>query len=89
VVANDSPDKLAALRQDQGLEYPVLIDPGAGTIRAYGVLNEGHGSIAHPTALLIDTESVVRFVRVDEDYKIRPLPAELSAALRALRATAP
>jgi peroxiredoxin len=88
-VANDDPAELAALRRDRGLEYPVLIDPGSRTIRAYGVLNEAHGSIAHPTTLVIDTEGVVQFVRVDENYTIRPAPEELLEALRSLRDPAP
>jgi peroxiredoxin len=88
-VANDDPAKLAALRRDEGIEYPVLVDPGAATIRAYGVLNEARGSIAHPTALVIDKEGILRFVRVDEDHRIRPTPEELLEALRSLRATDP
>ena len=84
MVAPDDPEKLAALRQDQGLEFPVLVDPGCEVIRAYGVLNEESGKIPHPTAVVIDKEGVVRFVRVDVDYKVRPAPEELFTALRPL-----
>lgn len=84
MVANDDPDRLAALARDKGLEFPVLPDPGAETIRAYGVLNEANGSIAHPTALVIDRQGIVRFVRVDENYRRRPEPEELLDALRGL-----
>ena len=73
-----------ALRQERGLEFPVLQDPGCEVCRAYGVLNEKSGKIPHPTAVVVDTEGVVRFVRVDVDYKLRPAPEELFEALRAL-----
>jgi peroxiredoxin len=89
LVANDDPDKLAALKRDKGLEFPILPDPGAETIRAYGVLNEKHGSIAHPTALVIDSQGVVRFARVDENYRKRPEPEQLLDALRSLPEAAP
>ena len=82
MVAPDDPAKLEAMRADLGLSFPVLADPECATIRAYGVLNEDSGKIPHPAALVIDKEGVVRFVRVDVDYKVRPEPEELIAALR-------
>ena len=85
VIAPDKAKKLADLRADRGLEFPVLRDEGCEVCRAYGVLNEESGEIPHPTAVVIDEEGVVRFVRVDEDYKVRPSPDELFEALRALR----
>lgn len=84
VVAADEPEKLEALRQDRGLQFPVLVDPDCETIKRYGILNEQAGNIPHPTALVIDKAGVVRFVRVDVDYKVRPEPEELLAALRSL-----
>lgn len=84
VVAPDKPEKLEALRQDRGLEFPVLVDPDCGIIKEYGILNEQAGNIPHPTALVIDKAGVVRYVRVDVDYKVRPEPKELLEALRAL-----
>ena len=85
MIAPDKGKKLADLRADHGLEFPVLQDPGCEVCRAYGVFNEKSSkTIPHPTAVVIDTAGVVRFVRVDEDYKVRPAPEELSEALRAL-----
>lgn len=84
VIAPDKPEKLEALRQDQGLGFPVLADPGCEATRAYGVLNEDSGKIPHPTAVVIDKEGVIRFLRVDVDYKVRPAPEELFGALRSL-----
>jgi len=84
VIAPDDPEKLQALARDQGLELPVLVDADLAAIRAYGVLNEQAGNLPHPTAVVIDKGGVVRYVRVDVDYKVRPAPEELLGALRAL-----
>lgn len=80
-VSIDPADKVVQMRQDLGLTFPLLSDPDSETIRRYGILNEAHGAIPHPTAVVIDTAGVVRFVRVDEDYRQRPRPEELLAAL--------
>ena len=73
------------MRERDGLTMPILLDPDAATIKAYGVYNEGSDRvIPHPTALVIDKQGVVRYVRVDEDYKIRPTVEELLEALGGL-----
>ena len=85
-ISNDDPDKLRELRSGEGLEFPFLLDPDATTIRQYGVFNEeSERGIPHPTALIIDKDGIVRFVRVDEDYKLRPSVEELIEALRRVR----
>jgi len=73
---------LKELRQSQGLTYLNLMDPGSATIKRYGILNEAQGEIPHPTAVVIDKRGIVRFVRVDEDYKKRPTNGELLEAIR-------
>lgn len=73
------------MKKDLGLSFPVLVDEDGVTGRAYGVWNESNGKVPHPTALIIDREGIVRFVRVDEDYRVRPDPSELIEAVKALR----
>ena len=65
-----------------GLTYLTLMDPGSTTIKRYGILNEAKGEIPHPTAIVIDKRGVIRFMRVDEDYKKRPANEELLEAIR-------
>jgi len=84
VVANDDSGKLLKLSRDKGLEFPILVDAEAATVKAYGILNTAHGGIPHPTALIIDTDGIVRYVRVDEDYTVRPTPEELFDVLHFL-----
>lgn len=84
-ISNDDPGKLRELRTAEGLEMPFLLDPDATTIKQYGVYNEGDERvIPHPTALIIDKEGAVRFVRVDENYRERPSVEELLEALAGL-----
>lgn len=83
-MANDGPEKLAKFAKEKELEFPVLVDRGAGAIRAFGVLNEANGSIPHPATVILDTEGIARFVRVDEDYRVRPAAEELIDVLESL-----
>ena len=72
------------MHKSLGLTFTTLMDPVSETIKRYGILNQEHGAIPHPTALVLDKEGVVRFLRVDEDYKKRPSNEELLDALRRL-----
>ncbi len=63
------------------------MDPGSKTIKRYGILNEEQGEIPHPTAVIVDRQGTIRFLRVDEDFRKRPSNEELLDALRALEAT--
>lgn len=60
-------------------------------IDRYGLRNPDHppsyGVAPHPAALVIDREGVIRFKRVDVDYKVRPSSSELVEAVRGLTET--
>lgn len=84
VVSPDPVEKLASYRSSQGLEFPMLSDAGLETIRRYGILKEEGAEIPHPTAIIVDRAGKVAYVRVDEDYRVRPPTAtELLPALEA------
>jgi len=80
-VSSDDPDKLRVFRDQEGLTFPILLDPGNKVSISYGLLNEDNPKVPHPTALVIDTDGIVRYLRVDEDYKVRPSAQELLEAL--------
>lgn len=81
-ISNDDTDRLRDFVASEGIEIPMVYDPDAVTIKAYGVYNEGSERvIPHPTAVIVDREGMVRYVRVDEDYEIRPSVEELRKAL--------
>jgi peroxiredoxin len=84
VVSPDPAEKLASYRRDQKLSFLMLSDPDLETIRSYGVLNHESGKIPHPTAIIVDRAGKVTYVRVDEDYRVRPPTApELLPAIEA------
>jgi peroxiredoxin len=74
------------MRKSLGLTFTNLLDPVSETIKRYGILNQEHGAIPYPTALVIDRQGVIRFLRVDEDYKKRPSNDELLKELKRLQA---
>ncbi len=81
-ISNDDPEKLRQLRDEEGLQMPFLLDPDAVIIKDYGIYNEESDRvIPHPAAVLIDRDGVVRYVRVDENYRERPSVEELLEAL--------
>ena len=73
------------MRDTEGLTFPVLLDPSASTIKAYGLYNaDSDREIPHPAAVIIDKKGLVRYARVDEDYRERPSIEELHDALKML-----
>ena len=84
-IANDDPARLVSLRESEGLEFDILLDPGAETIRAWGLLNADDGrGVPHPTVAIIDRDGTVRYVLTETDYRLRPPSADLVELLRAL-----
>ena len=69
-------------RQSQKLGYtfPLLSDPDAKVIRAYGVLHPGAGpkkaDIARPAEFLLDSNGIVRWVNLTENIAVRARPEE-------------
>lgn len=80
VISPDPADKLVSMREKLGLEFPTLMDPDLALTKSFGLLNEKNGEMPHPAAILIDKGGVVQYVRVDEDFRVRPEPAELLEA---------
>ena len=73
------------MRKEMDLTLVNLIDPESETIKQYGILNEEHGEIPHPAAYVIDQKGKIRFVQIDENYKMRPSNETLLGELRAIR----
>ena len=66
---------------DEGLTFPLLIDTYDQVMADYGLVNQAKPEVPHPTALIINQKGIIRFIRVDEDHKVRPKPEDLIAAL--------
>lgn len=80
-VSSDDPAKLRSFRDDARVDLPILLDPDNRVSISYGLLNEGNPRVPHPTAVVIDISGVIRYVRVDENYKVRPPVEELLEAV--------
>ena len=84
MISPDPSGKLESMREKSGLTFPLLMDPDLATVKAYGILNEQSGKIPHPTAVVVDKGGTVTYVRVDEDFRVRPPTVrELVPALEA------
>lgn len=70
------------------LGYRLLSDPDHRTIDAYGLHDERYdgseyAGIPRATVVVVDATNHVTWVRISEDYKLRPTLAEIRAAIDA------
>ena len=86
VVSPDEAEKLREFQQKEGLDFPILVDTGNQVSASFGLINEANPVVPHPTTVIIDKQGVIRYLRVDTDYKVRPSVGELLEALDRLDA---
>lgn len=89
VVSVDSPEQSEELRKKAGLTFEFLSDPNADAIRRYDLLHakagpEGH-DIARPGEFLVDSNGVVRWVNLTEDFRVRARADEFLAQAKQLK----
>jgi len=85
-VVVDPVEQNAAVVRDVGLGFHVVSDPQLTTIDAYGVRHDRSGEppIARPATFLIDPNGVIRWRDVTENFRLRPKPDNILAAIDAL-----
>ncbi len=85
-VVVDPVEDNAAVVRDVGLGYHVLSDSQLAVIDAYGLRHDrpGEPPIARPASILIDRDGIVRWVDVTENYRLRPKPDAILAAIDTL-----
>ncbi len=84
-IANDDPEKLRAYRDEEGFEFPFLLDPDAEIIKAWRLFNDADSRgrlIPHPTVVILDAGGVVRYLYVETNYRLRPPAAEVVEQLQ-------
>jgi peroxiredoxin len=88
-VVVDDPATNADLARTADLHYPILADPDLHAIDAYGLRHAGAGpdgrDVAHSASVLIDGAGIVRWKSVTENFRVRPTPAGVLAAIDALQ----
>ena len=76
----------AELARTARLEFPILSDPDLRVIDAYGLrhvaAHDGQ-DIALSASVLIDADGIVRWTSVARNFRVRPTPAEVLAAIDA------
>jgi len=83
-VVVDSVEQNAEVVRTLGLDYRILSDPQLTVIDAYGLRHEpepGQPPIAHPASFLIDAGGIVRWRDVTANYRLRPRPDSILAAI--------
>jgi peroxiredoxin len=77
-ISVDSPEESRRLSQSQGYTFPILSDPHANTIRAYGVIHARGGEdgkdTARPAEFLVDQTGTIRWVNLAETLLARLRP---------------
>ena len=63
------------------VKFPILYDASRETVEKYGVLN---GNIAHPATFVIDSDGVIQWKQVNENYTNRPAAETVLAQVREL-----
>ena len=80
-ISPDAPDKLASFASQEGIEFTLLSDGDQEAIKAWGIVNPKKPTVPHPTAVVVDGEGIVRYLRQDIDYKNRPSVSEVLEAV--------
>jgi peroxiredoxin len=85
-VVVDPVEENAKVVRDVGLDYHVLSDPTLTAIDAYGLRHDqpGQPPIARPASFLIDAGGVIRWRDVTDNFRLRPKPDTILAAIDAL-----
>jgi peroxiredoxin len=89
-ISYDAPAILADFAAREDIGYTMLSDEGAAMIEAFDLRDPQYaeGSFAYgvprPTIMVIGTDGIVQAKMVETDYRIRPEPADIVAAVDAL-----
>lgn len=85
-ITGDEPERLRSFREEEGIDFPILLDPAGEIFELLGIRNEGHRkTVPHPTVIVVDAQGVARWVASDQNYKVRPPVTDVLAAVRALK----
>jgi peroxiredoxin Q/BCP len=83
-ISVDDAARSESVRQELGVNFPLLCDTSREVVKKYGLLNSGEkGGIAFPASFVIDRERVVRF-RALEDVASRVSVDQLLELVREL-----
>ena len=84
----DRNEQSQRLAEGLRLGYRFVSDPDLAVTRRYGLLHARGGpegqDVPRPATVVLDREGVVRWFSASDNYQVRPDPAEVLRAVRAL-----
>lgn len=86
-ISVDPPDRNREIVEAYGLDFPVLSDPDAEVIDAFGVRHPNgglDGDIARPATFLVDEEGRVVWRELTDNWRVRLRPDRVLERLRSL-----
>ena len=85
-ISVDSQEDSRRVAEKLDIDYSILSDPRAEAITGYGVLHPEGGmggqDIARPAIFLIDTDGVIVWRWLTENWRVRVRPEQLLEAIR-------
>jgi peroxiredoxin len=81
-ISMDEPRVTRKLKQEMGLDFPLLSDRRSETISAYGVLDtSSEKGEPHPATFVVDRLGIIRYRKVYSDYRDRPAVKKITSLL--------
>ena len=88
-ISPDANEQSQALAERLRARYRFLTDRDLGLTRRYGLVHAGGGpsgqDVPIPTTVVLDRNGIVRWLALADNYQVRPDPADVARAVRALR----
>jgi len=81
-ISPDDASGLQRMAENLDKDYLFLSDPDLATIEQYGIRRDE--KLPHPAVVLIDTQGIVQWFYVGENYKQRPSASQLEQVLARL-----
>jgi len=87
-ISVDSPEQSRDLSRKAGFTFEFLSDPDTTANRAYDLLHVGAGveghDVARPGEFLVDSNGIVRWVNLTEDFRVRARAEQFIAQAKQL-----
>lgn len=88
-ISIDKPEESRNLMQQAGYTFTFLSDPNLDAIKRYDLVHAGAGEnghdIARPAEFLVDSNGVVRWVNLTENYMVRARVERMLQEAKALQ----
>jgi peroxiredoxin len=86
-ISPDSNERSQQFAERLRLGYRFLADRDLAVTRRYGLVHAGggpEGDVPRPATVVLDRDGVVRWFSLSRNFQVRPDPAEVLRAVRAL-----